>query len=429
MNYKIINGRILMYNKENDDFFTTSNTLYIRDNKIEHIGEKENDENYEVIDAKDKLIMPGLINMHTHAYMTIFRNYADDTTFDEWLFKKIMPIEDILTKEDAYYTNLLANMEMIKTGTTTYVDMHMYEGASPKACKDSKMRAYISRSVVGESLYEEGNNRFNQMLNEQKEYESDLIKFMIMPHAIYTASTKLIEECAKEANERKMLKQIHLSETNTEVNDCLEKNNVSPVKLLDDIGFLDENTTLAHCVKMIDNDMDILKERKCTVVTNVASNAKLGNGFAPINEMLNKGINVCIGTDGVSSNNTLNMFREMAMLSLIHKGVNEDVLCLSAKTILKMATINAAHALHMDDKLGIIKEDALADLIFIDLTSENLFPNNNVISALVYSANGSEVTDTMINGEFVMRDKKLLTIDKEKVYEEVNKIKDKYLDK
>lgn len=431
MNYKINNAKLLMYS--DNKFYIDDKTLYIKDNKIYHIGdmdineENNNEENnFEEIDAKNKLVMPGLINMHGHTYMSLFRNYADDLPFNEWLFEKIMPVEDSLDKQDAYYPNMLSCMEMIKTGTTTYLDMHMYSPYSGKAAHDSKMRAYLSRSVVGDDLYSDP-RRFNEMLDEKEKYESDLVKFMMMPHAIYTASPNLIKEANEEANELGILKQIHLSETNTEVNDSYEKYNKSPVELLDEIGFLDERTSLAHCVKLKDNDFKILKDRKVTVVTNVASNCKLGNGFAPIKRMLDEGINVTIGTDGVSSNNTLNMFREMGLLSLIHKGVNEDVLVLGANDVLKMATVNAAHALGRDDELGIIKEGALADLIFIDLKAPNMFPNNNIVSSLVYSANGSEVESVMINGEFVMRDNKILTFNEDEIYDGVNNVVNKYL--
>lgn len=424
MNYKIINGTLLVQTAEG--FKTEKKELWVKDGKITFIPLAET-ESYEVVDAKNKLVMPGLINMHTHAYMTVLRNYADDVDFGEWLFNRVMPVEDRLPQEGAYWTSQLAFAEMLKTGTTSFVDMHMFCRQSPKAAAEVGMRGFIGRGLVGEDLYEDGFSRFQEALKEKEEFESDTMKFILSPHAIYSCSTKLMEQVAYEAGNRGMLKQTHLSESQTEIDNCLEKYGKTPVQLLSDIGFLDKNTILAHCVKMCYNDLDILKASGSHVVTNPASNAKLGNGFAPINDMIDKDINICLGTDGTASNNTLNMFREMGLLSLIHKGLKMDSTAAPANFVISAATTNAAKALGMEDKLGVIKEDACADLIFVDLRATSMFPNNNIVSSLCYSANGSEVEDVMINGKFVMKNKVLLTMDLERVYYEVDKIKEAYL--
>lgn len=424
MNYKIINGTLLLQTEEG--FITEQKELWVKNGKITFNPLAET-ESYEVVDANHKLVMPGLINMHTHAYMTVLRNYADDVDFGEWLFNRVMPVEDRLPQEGAYWTSQLAFAEMIRTGTTSFVDMHMFCGQSPKAAAEAGMRGFIGRGLVGEDLYEDGFSRFQEALREKEEYESDTMKFILSPHAIYSCSTKLMEQVAYEAGNRGMLKQTHLSESQTEIDNCLEKYGKTPVQLLSDIGFLDKNTILAHCVKMCYNDLDILKASASHVVTNPASNAKLGNGFAPINDMIDKGINICLGTDGTASNNTLNMFREMGLLSLIHKGLKMDSTAAPANFVISAATANAAKALGMEDTLGVIKEDACADLIFVDLRAASMFPNNNIVSSLCYSANGSEVEDVMINGKFVMKNKVLLTMDLERVYYEVDKIKEAYL--
>lgn len=424
MNYKIMNGTVLVQTESG--FATEQKDIYVKDGKItfQPFGEQES---FEIFDAKNKLVMPGLINMHTHAYMTVLRNYADDVDFGEWLFKRVMPVEDRLPSEGAYWTSLLAFAEMLKTGTTSFVDMHMFCRQSPMAARDAGMRAFIGRGLVGSDLYEDGFSRFQEALTEKEEFESDTIKFILSPHAIYSGSTKLFEQVAYEAGNRGMLKQTHLSESQTEIDDCIKKYGKTPVQLLSDIGFLDKNTILAHCVKMCYNDLDLLQAAGSHVVTNPASNAKLGNGFAPITDMIEKNINVCIGTDGTASNNTLNMFREMGLLSLIHKGIKQDSTAAPANFVIGAATANAAKALNMKDKLGAVKEDACADLIFVDLRATSLFPNNNIVSSLCYSANGSEVESVMINGKFVMKNRQLLTIDLERVYYEVDKIKDAYL--
>ncbi len=422
MNYKITNGQLLIYTV--DGFKTERKDLYIEGDKIVGIGacDPAKEDAYETIDASDKLVTPGLINMHTHAYMTTMRNYADDVDFDEWLFKRVMPVEDRLPKEAAYWSSLLGCMEMIRTGTTSFVDMHMYCGQSPKAARQAGMRAFIGRGLVGEDLYEDGYSRFKEALEEKEAYESDLIKFVLSPHAIYSCSEKLYVQVAEEADKRGLLKQTHLSESAAEVDNAVSKYGKTPVKLLADLGFLDQHTILAHCVQMRGDDMEILQRSGAHAVTNPASNAKLGNGFAPVVEMDQKGINICIGTDGTASNNTLNMFREMGLLSLIHKGIHKDSTSVPAQFVLKAATVNAAKALGMEHQTGVIETGAYADLNFVNLKAVSLFPNNNIVSSLCYSANGSEVDSVMIGGKFVMKNKEMLTIDTEQVYYEMNKI-------
>ena len=426
MNYKIINGTLLLHAAEG--FRTEKKDLYIADGRIVSIGNVPAEEtSWEVVDAKDRLIMPGLINMHTHAYMTILRNYADDVDFGEWLFQRVSPVEDRLPVEAAYWTNQLAFMEMYRSGTTSYVDMHMYKGQSAKAAKDAGIRAFIGRGLVGEDLFGDGLTRYEEAMYEKEQYASDLISIILSPHAPYSCSPKLYAQVAEECAKQGLLKQTHLSEGITEVEDCLKKYGKTPVALLSDIGFLDEGTILAHCVQMREGDIDILSRHGVSVVTNPASNAKLGNGFAPVTDMLGTGINLCLGTDGTSSNNTLNMFREMGLLSLIHKGIQQDSTAMPAQTVLAAATVNGAKALHMEDRIGSIEEGKEADLIFLDLKAPSLFPNNNILSSLCYSANGSEVTSVMVAGRFVMKNRELLTIDTERVYYEVQKIADTYL--
>ena len=424
MNYKITGGQLLL--RENNRFTAAAKDLYVREGKLSFLPFRT-EETYEEINARNLLVMPGLINMHTHAYMTIMRNYADDVGFSEWLFKRVMPVEDSMPREMAYWASQLACIEMIRTGTTCFVDMHMYHRQSPLAAREAGMRAYIGRGLVGEDLMEEGNDRFREALEEKAEFESDLLHFVLSPHAIYTCSPHLLKQVVEKSRELSMLRQIHLSESVTEMKDCLEKYGKTPVRFLSDLGFLDDQTILAHCAQLQEDDFSVLKESGAAVVTNPASNAKLGNGFAPVREMTERGILLCIGTDGTASNNTLNMFREMGLLSLIHKGIHKDPTVLPAQTVLEAATVNAARALHQEGVLGVIEEGAAADLVFIDLNEPSLFPHNNIVSSLCYSANGSEVSSVMINGKFVMRNRQILTIDTERVYAEVEKSAEKYL--
>lgn len=427
MRYRIKNGLLLFYSDKR--FFVKKDDLFINGSTIEAIGAQGiNDiDAYEVIDADNKLIMPGLINSHTHIYMNFMKNSADDVPFDTWLFKRIFPIEAKMYKPDFYWATLLGCIEMIKTGTTCCLDMHICENECAKAVSESGMRGFIGKCITGEDLYTDGYESFKNALEEKEAYESDLIKFVLSPHSVYACSPKLLEQISKEAQTRRMLKHIHLSESNKEITDALAEYGKTPVALLNDIGFLDSETIAAHCVKLNDNDIDILSRKKVNVVTNPSSNAKLGNGVSRVSDMLKSNINVCLGTDSAASNNTLNMFREMGIFSILHKAITEKGSVLSAGDVLECSTINPAKAFKMNGKLGCISEGAYADLLFIDLNCPSLFPNNNIISSLCYSTNGSEVDSVMINGKFVMKNRVLTSLDAERIYYENNRIRNKYL--
>ena len=396
MNYRIENGKVLLRNE--NGFYVAEKTLTIQNGVITSIDEPsaapfqeaadfrkdegfqktadyQKDEDYQkaadteapaaqrsdalgktiqgfdtgspelrVIDAKGRLIMPGLINTHTHVYMTLLRNYADDVDFGEWLFNRVMPVEDSLGVEAAYWMNLLGFAEMIRSGTTSYVDMHMYKCMSGKAARDAGMRAFIGRGLVGTDLFGDGLSRYQEALAEKEEYESERIKFILSPHAPYSCSEKLYRQVTEESEKLGILRQTHLSEGVNEVETILKEHGKTPVQWLYDIGFLSDKTILAHCVQMRNNDIELLAASGSSVVTNPASNAKLGNGFAPVVEMDKAGVNICLGTDGTSSNNTLNMFREMGLLSLIHKGLEKDPTAKPAQKVIAAATVNGAKA-------------------------------------------------------------------------------------
>ncbi len=406
--------------------------LLIDGNKIADIIQKNSGKEIdffecEKVDGKGKLVMPGLINLHTHLYMTCMRNFADDLPFNEWLFDKIMPVENTFSKDLAYYSGLLGAIEMIETGTTTFMDMHMFEGASARVAKDSGLRALIGRSVVGEDLYVDGLSRFNEAIREQEEYSSDTIDFVISPHAVYTCGDKLLRQLNQEAKKRNMLKQIHLSESDGEITGCVEKHGVRPVDYLLDMGFIDDKTVLAHCVKVNEDEIDKIAKSGASIVTNPASNLKLDNGIAPCVEMVSRGVNLCIGTDSAASNNTLNLIREMGVFNLVQSAHPNKTAIINSHTIIDGVTFNPARAIGKGGVLGEIKVGATADIIMLDLNATSLYPNNNLLSSLCNSANGSEVTDVMVNGKWLMRKKELLTIDKEKAYFELNRLWAKYM--
>lgn len=426
MKYWIKNGYLLL--KQNDKYSISKNDLFVENGRIKSIGTNTNStsDDYEKIDATNQLIMPGLINSHTHAYMNLMKNTADDLPFKEWLFNKIIPTEAIMNTDDFYWGTLAGCIEMIKTGTTTYIDMHISDGQSAKAACDSGMRAFVGKCIRGEDLYGDALHSFKTAISEKDKYENELVNFILSPHSVYGCSEKLLRQISSEATVRNMLKHIHLSESENEIANSISIYTKSPVEFLQQIGFLDHRTLAAHCVKISDRDIDILKSTSTNVVTNPISNAKLGNGIAPATKMLDCGINLCLGTDSAASNNTLNLFREMGFFSLLHKATHSDPTVINVCKVLDCVSENPAKALGLTGKIGVIKEGAFADIIFLDLNKPSLFPNNNIISSLCYSADGSEVKSVMINGKFVMKNYEMTCIDQERVYYEINKIMKKY---
>lgn len=403
--------------------------ILIRDGKIASIGSiSEVPADAEQIDCSKRTVMPGLINCHTHAYMSLMRNFADDIPFSTWLFDRITPIEDSLSAEDAYWGNLLSYMEMIRTGTTCFVDMQMFPRMAVKACADSGMRALITRGLVGADEKDEGAKKRLAEAFDEMEYGRQIgapCDFALGPHAIYTCGEGLLRHIAELSKEKGLRVNIHLTETRHEYQSCLDEHGMTPVEYLQSLGLLDREIILAHCVYLSDSDFALLARPNIHVACNPASNMKLANGFAPVSRMLKEGVQVCIGTDSAASNNSLNLFGEMRLLSMSQKGVLEDALVLPAEETLRLATVNGAAAIGRKD-LGAVAEGMTADLILIDEDAPNLRPLYNRKASLVYSAYGSEVTDVMIGGKFVLRDGSYTTIDAERVLYETERIAERY---
>ena len=383
----------------------------------------------EVLDASKKTVMPGLINCHTHAYMSLMRNYADDVPFSTWLFERITPVEDSLSKEDSYWGNLLSIMEMIRSGTTAFVDMQMFPRMAVKACAESGMRAHITRGLVGESRQDEAAQRRLEEAFDEMEYGRALTEncsFGLGPHAIYTCGEDLLRYVSELSQSKGLPVNIHLSETQYEFDTCMKQHGMTPTAYLNELGLLDCPILLAHCVYLSEEDYALLKRPNVHVVTNPASNMKLANGVAPVQRMLKEGIQVALGTDSAASNNGLNMFVEMRLLTMAQKAVSKDALALTADETLKIASKNGADAIGRED-LGSVEVGKTADLILIDETRESLRPIYNRKASLVYSANGSEVSDVLIGGKLVMKERELLTIDEERVLFETEQIAKRYL--
>lgn len=398
--------------------------LYVEGNRIVSIDEEpEGFQAEKIIEGKDRLAIPGLINCHTHSYMSFMRNVADDLSFMDWLFGTIDPIEQKMTDEDTYWGACLAIIEMMKSGTTCFNDMQMNIHQTTRAVKESGMRAVICRGLVGSGDDEGGQMRLRQAFEERDAArDCDRLSFMLGPHAPYTCDEGYMRIVSEEAKKNHMRIHVHLSESESEIQQIKEKYGYSPIEMAERNGLFEVPAIAAHCVQITESDMEILKAKGVSVVTNPASNMKLGNGFAPVPEMLEKGINVCIGTDGAASNNSLNLFHEMSLLALIHKGVKKTPQCISAAQNFRIATINGAKALGLSEEIGSLEVGKKADIAILNLNTPSLTPRNNLLAGLSYSANGSEVETVIIDGKITMENRRILTMDEEIVYEKVNAI-------
>ena len=399
-------------------------SIYIENDRIAGIGSKPDGfQEDKVIDGKDRLVIPGLINCHTHSYMAFMRNVADDLSFMDWLFGTIDPIEQQMTDEDTYWGASLAILEMMKSGTTCFNDMQMNIHQTTRAVKESGMRAVVSRGLVGSGNDEAGQMRLAQAYEERDAFrDCDRLSFMLAPHAPYTCDDGFMRIVSEEAKKNGMGIHVHLSESVSEIEQIQEKYGCTPIEMAAGNGLFDVPAIAAHCVQITEKDIAILKEKNVSVVTNPASNMKLGNGFAPVPAMLEAGINVCLGTDGAASNNSLNMFHELSLLTLIHKGVKKTPQCISAREGFRIATINGAKALGMEKEIGSIEIGKKADLAILNLNTPSLTPRNNLIAGLSYSANGSEVETVIIDGKITMENRKILTMDEELIYGKINEI-------
>lgn len=400
-------------------------SVYIEGNSISGIGiPPESFRADKIIDGRGKLLIPGLINSHTHSYMTVFRNYADDLSFHDWLFGKILPMEDKLSGIDCYWGTLLGIMEMLSTGTSCFLDMYIFPNTVTEAVCQSGMRAVLSRGLTGGVTdVGGGERRIREAISDIESCAgNNRISFMLAPHAPYSCDEGYQREVAAAARELGVGIHTHLSESRRENDEILEKYGCTPTELMARTGLLTAGTVAAHCVHLTDGDIKIFRDRGISVATNPVSNLKLANGIAPVPELLEAGVNICIGTDGPASNNSLNMIREMGYAALLHKGVTGNPEMMGAEEVLKMATRNGAAALGLGDITGEIAVGKRADVTIIGLNKPNMLPHNSAVSALVYSANGSEVETTIVDGEILYDRGQFPTIDADRVIFEAENV-------
>ena len=372
------------------------------------------------INGVSKMLIPGLANAHTHAAMVIFRNCADDLLFNDWLFGRIMPMEDKLEVGDCYWGTMLALMEMLRSGTTSYIDMYYFADDSARAILETGMRCVFSRGIAGGVSEAEG--KLRTAIDEIERWKGrGNLSFMLGPHAPYTCDEGFQREVAAESKQRGIPVNTHLAESLAEIETIKEQYGCTPIELADRTGLLTATTVVAHCIQLTDSDIKLLAQRGVHVATNPVSNLKLANGIAPVPKLLEAGVNVALGTDSAASNNSLNMLRELSVLALIHKGVNHDAQAISARVGIDIATRNGARAMGYSN-LGEIAPGNIADLAILDLDLPNMQPVNDAIAALAYSASGAEVETVIVGGKVLMENREFLTIDRDRVFYEVRKI-------
>lgn len=424
MNIRFYNARILTMDGNCD---LIEGELWTKDERIAYVGtaaeaaaklaesavcwDRE-------IDCLGNVLMPGFKNAHTHSGMTAMRSYADDMPLQEWLNTKIFPIEGKMTEQDNYDLTQLAILEYLTTGVTAIFDMYLSPKDIARACNDMGMRCVLVSGLnkFGPAV-EEMERRY---LNLNGKYP--LVTYMMGVHAEYTCEKELLEEVSRLIHKYEAPVFAHMSETKLETDECVERYGMTPPQLFDKLGLFDFGGGGYHCVYFTEEDMDLFVKKGLFAVTNPGSNTKLASGIAPIGRFLEKGVQVAIGTDGPSSNNCLDMFREMFLVTGLAKLLQKDASAVAPEEVLKMATVNGAHAMGLKDA-DVLAEGKLADLIMIDLHQPNMQPLNNIVKNIVYSGSKQNVKMTMIAGEILYEDGRFMKgVDAEQIYAKANEI-------
>ena len=380
-----------------DDKIKKTN-IYIKDDIITHVGKLDDFDADRVIDGSKFITMPGFINAHTHVAMSYFRNYGNDNDLMTWLNDYIFPAEEKLNEDIVYNASLLSFAEMIRTGTTSFADMYFFEDVTIRALNKAKLRGQIARGLT---CPDPENSRIKENIDLHKKYNglNKKIEIALGPHAVYTTDKEYLRTIAQKSKQFNIPVHIHLSETEYENEQCFKKYEQSPTQVFNECGIFENRTIAAHAVHLSDDDIAILKEKNVSIVHNPSSNLKLSSGICDVSRLMDSGINVCLGTDSASSNNKQSMLKEVEITSLISKLKSADNL--KAFDVLKMATINGAKALAIDDKVGTIESGKKADIIMIDIDNINHIPNNDLIASICYSTYESDISYVIIDGDIV----------------------------
>ena len=390
---------VLLYNKKTN--------VYIENNKINYIGDAQKKAET-IINGEKKAILPTLVNGHTHAAMTLLRGYGDDMHLQEWLQNKIWPVEAKMTEEDVYWGTKLACLEMIKSGVTLFCDMYWHLHGNARAVEEIGIRALVSAVFIDFFDKEKAKEqqKENEKLFEQAKKYSSRIKFALGPHAIYTVSGESLKWLANFAKQNDIQVNIHLAETQHEVDECKKQHGVTPAEYLEKLGVFEADVLASHGIYLTDEDLDIVKKYNVNLIHNPTSNLKLASGnFFRYPEIKKRNISFFFFLDGCASNNNLDMFEELKFAALLQKYIYNDTTMFTCHEAWNTATKKAHKIFNVD--AGEIKEGKLADVMLVDLNNIQMIPNHDIISNLVYSAN-NEIVDTVIcNGKILMQNRKI----------------------
>lgn len=424
-NVIIINGYILTMDKENTTF--DNGAVAFSNGKITYVGTVPTDvsEYDEVIDANGNYIIPGLVNTHGHLSMSFLRGYADDLPLQEWLETKMWPMEAQYTKEHAKWGAYLSIIEMLRTGTTTFVDMYDNMDEIAMAVDKTGARARLCRGMIGfgsDEVRKEKLKEASSFAENWKNGAGGRVTTMMSPHSPYTCTPDFIEQIVEKATEIDVPLHIHMSETRAEVEQNVKDYGERPVKHLEKLGVFHRPTLVAHAVHVNDEELDILAKYDVKVSHNIISNLKLASGVAPVPKMLEKGITVSLGTDSSASNNNLDLFEELKQVAILHKAMHYDATLISAEQALRIATLHGAEALWLEDQIGSLEVGKEADLVILDTNQPFFQPKHDPISHVVYSASGRDVKDVFVQGKQVVKNKECVTVDEEQIMFEVNRL-------
>jgi len=407
MSQILIKNANLISMSENKEKIIYGIDVLIENNLIKKIEKNINENVDKIIDATGKFLIPGLINTHAHIPMSIFRETVDGYKTQEWLEKKIWPMEEKLTEEDAYNASMLSYIEMIKNGTTTINDMYYLQNATLKGAIDSGIRLQITRTLM--DIDGSGEKRINELEDFLQKYTNinERVSFNVGIHGLYTNSEEYVQRGIKIAKKYELPINLHFAENFQEVKDIKKIYNVeSPVDVIEKY-FKNVHLILAHCVKLLDKEIERISKLKVYVSHCPISNLRLGCGIANVLKMLENNMCISLGTDGQGSGSNLDMFETMKFTALLQKGILEDPTQITSYEVLKMATINGAKTLGLENKIGTIEQGKIADLLILDLDMPNTRPINDIFSQIVYNVKGINVDSTIINGKVLMENRKL----------------------
>ncbi len=411
---RFYNGKVLTLK---DSMDITDDEVWVDGNKIVYIGKKKDADFDREIDLNGNLLMPSFKNAHTHSAMTFGRSLSDDMPLQEWLYNKIFPIEAKLTGDDIYKLSKIAFLEYISSGITACFDMYYFPENMAKSSIDTGFRTVMCGAV----------NNFKESVEKLEEYYKtynnydELISYRLGFHAEYTTDMKIMKSISSLAEKYETPVFMHSSETLKETQECISRYGKTPAELFENIGLFNYGGGAFHSVWMSNNDLDIYKNHNVWAVINASSNCKLASGIAPVSKMIEKGIPIAIGTDGASSNNALDMFREMYLITALQKIKNNDASSCDANTVLKMATVGSARCMGLYD-CDCIDVGKKADLIVMDLKRPNMQPINNITKNIVYSGSKENIKLTMINGKIVYKNGEFIGADIEKIYSQAQEV-------